>query len=141
MVDCEEKRISLPVIKEQKLNLDMIWKILKDLIGKDLSKYSLPVFLNEPLSILQKTGEMMFFTNLLTQASQEEDSLKRIALVATYSITSQLLVMGRTAKPFNSMLGETYELVTPRFRFFGETVSHHPPIDCVNCQGEGFELY
>ena len=52
VVGCEEKRLSLPVMKEQKLNLDMIWKILKDLIGKDLSKYSLPVFLNEPLSIL-----------------------------------------------------------------------------------------
>ena len=71
VVDCEEKRLSLPVMKEQKLNLDMIWKILKDLIGKDLSKYSLPVFLNEPLSILQKTGEMMFFTDLLTKASKE----------------------------------------------------------------------
>jgi hypothetical protein len=31
------------------------------------------------------------------------------------------------------MLGETYELVTPKFRFFGETVSHHPPIDSINC--------
>ena len=50
--DCDERRISLPFVKEQKLNLDMVWKILKDLIGKDLSKYSLPVFLNEPLTIL-----------------------------------------------------------------------------------------
>jgi hypothetical protein len=59
--DCDEKRISLPLIKEKKLNLDMIWKILKELVGKDISKYSLPIFLNEPMTILQKSGEMMFF--------------------------------------------------------------------------------
>jgi hypothetical protein len=44
----------------------MCWKLLKDLVGKDLSKFSLPVFLNEPTTILQKSAEMMFFTNFLT---------------------------------------------------------------------------
>jgi oxysterol-binding protein 1 len=49
----------------------MCWKLLKDLVGKDLSKFSLPVFLNEPTTILQKSAEMMFFTNFLTLASKE----------------------------------------------------------------------
>lgn len=31
-----------------------IWRILKSVIGQDLSRVSLPVCLNEPLSILQK---------------------------------------------------------------------------------------
>ena len=67
--DCTDVRLSLPATKEPKLNLDMCWKLLKDLVGKDLSKFSLPVFLNEPTSILQKTAEQMFFTDYLTQAS------------------------------------------------------------------------
>lgn len=76
---------------------------------------------------------MMYFTNFLTDASKELDSLKRLILVATWSVTSNMLIIGRTAKPFNPLLGETYELVTPKYRFFAEQVSHHPPIQCMNC--------
>jgi len=38
------------------------------------------------------------------------------------------LTKGRTKKPFNPMLGETYELVTEEYRFLSEQVSHHPPV-------------
>jgi len=29
-----------------------VWKIIKDSIGKDLSKFAVPVYLNEPISML-----------------------------------------------------------------------------------------
>jgi hypothetical protein len=35
-----------------------IFKILKDCIGKDLSKFCVPVYFNEPISMLQKVAEM-----------------------------------------------------------------------------------
>lgn len=38
------------------------------------------------------------------------------------------------------MLGETYELITPQFRFFSEHVSDQPPVSVINCQGEGYEF-
>ena len=50
-------------------------------------------------------------------------------------------VIGRLAKPFNPLLGETYEIVNSKFRFFIETVSHHPPIAVFDCQGENFRYY
>jgi hypothetical protein len=37
-----------------------------------------------------------------------------------WSASSNLLITGRTAKPFNPLLGETYELVTPKYRFYSE---------------------
>lgn len=141
MAGFDDVRKSLPIFKEPKLDLGMMWKLFKDLVGKDLSKFSLPVFLNEPLTVLQKAGEMQFFNSLITQASLEEDPVKRITLIAVHSAASQNLICGRTAKPFNPMLGETYELVTPNYRFFSESVSHHPPIACTNCQGDGYEIY
>ena len=58
--------------------------LIKAVVGKDLSKYSLPVFINEPLTILQKTAEILCFTDLLTTASIEKDPLKRMALIVTY---------------------------------------------------------
>lgn len=60
--------------------------------------------------------------------------------VAVYSIAKFSQVAGRVCKPFNPMLGETFEVVTPTYRAFTEQVSHHPPINAIVCQGEGFEL-
>lgn len=40
---------------------------------------------------------------------------------------------GRLGKPFNALLGETYELVTPTYRAISEAVSHHPPVTALNC--------
>lgn len=31
--------------------------ILKDMVGKDITKYSFPVVVNEPLTVLQKAAE------------------------------------------------------------------------------------
>jgi len=44
------ERTELPVSKP---NVKVsVWKIIKDSIGKDLSKFAVPVYLNEPISML-----------------------------------------------------------------------------------------
>ena len=65
-----EPRMMLPQREEVKINLEMCWKLLKGLAGKDITKFSLPVFLNEPLSLSQKAAEMMFFNDLLDKATE-----------------------------------------------------------------------
>ena len=57
-------RNRLPVSRNptQKFN---IWKILKDTIGKDMSKIAVPVYFNEPLSFLQRFTEDMTYNNIL----------------------------------------------------------------------------
>jgi hypothetical protein len=41
------------------------------------------------------------------------------------------------AKPFNPLLGETFEFVKPgKYKFFAEQVSHHPPITAYVCLGD-----
>ena len=48
--------------------------------------------------------------------------------------------MGRMDKPFNPFLGETFELITPTFKFLAECVSHHPTVIALHVQGEGFDV-
>lgn len=48
-------------------------------------------------------------------------------------IQGAFVIPKRLGKPFNPLLGETYELVTSKFRLFSESVSHHPPVFCLNC--------
>lgn len=53
--------------------------------------------------------------------------------VAAWSITRFQPLNDRIMKPFNSLLGETYEIVTPTYRAVAEAVSHHPPVVALNC--------
>jgi hypothetical protein len=45
-------------------------------------------------------------------------------------------------KPFNPLLGETYEFVpkNKKFRFLAEQVSHHPPIGVSRCEADTYVL-
>ncbi|KAI5860628.1 oxysterol binding protein [Durotheca rogersii] len=107
-----------------------LWGILKSMIGKDMTKMTLPVSFNEPTSLLYRTGEDMEYANLLDMAADRSDSIERLLYVAAFAASEFASTIGRVAKPFNPLLGETFEYARPDkgYRFFIEQVSHHPPI-------------
>lgn len=47
-----------------------LWSIMKNCIGKDLSKIPMPVNFNEPLSMLQRIAEDFEYSELLDQAAK-----------------------------------------------------------------------
>jgi hypothetical protein len=51
-IDCESLRLTINSTANIKIKPSVIWKLLKDIIGKDLSTFAMPVFVNEPVSIL-----------------------------------------------------------------------------------------
>ncbi|XP_068166532.1 oxysterol-binding protein 2 isoform X2 [Antennarius striatus] len=122
-----QRRTHIPDKPNYSLNL---WSIMKNCIGKELSKIPMPVNFNEPLSMLQRLSEDLEYHELLDKAARCDSSLEQMCLVAAFSISSYSTTVHRTAKPFNPLLGETYEL--DRLEEFGyrslcEQVSHHPP--------------
>ena len=54
----------------------------------------------------------MEYNSLIDQAIQEKDSIRRLAFIAAHNIASYTNLERSSSKPFNPMLGETYELVT-----------------------------
>ncbi|KAJ3625367.1 hypothetical protein Zmor_004291 [Zophobas morio] len=143
VMDLSSYRTQLPSNKSNKpLN---VWKFLKDCIGKDFSKIAMPIVLNEPLSGTQRFAEDLENAYLLTRAAQQATSVERLLyiccfVVALYKNTS------RTGKPFNPLLGETYEFDLMEDRNYGfrvccEQVSHHPPITAVHAEGNGWTFY
>lgn len=48
--------------------------------------------------------------------------------------------INRVKKPFNPILGETYEFACPKFKYISEQVSHHPPISVGYAENEHFEF-
>lgn len=104
---------------------------LRKNVGKDLSQISMPVSANEPLSLLQRAAEVMEYSSLLDKAAQSTDSVERLMYVTAFAlspISSSRVKERAIRKPFNPMLGETYELVREDqgFRFIAEKVSHRP---------------
>ncbi|XP_062146449.1 oxysterol-binding protein-related protein 2A isoform X1 [Alnus glutinosa] len=140
-----ERREKLPdpVEKEKGVSL---WSMIKDNVGKDLTRVCLPVYFNEPISSLQKCCEDMEYSFLLDQAyeyGKAGNSLQRVLNVAAFAVSGYASCEGRHCKPFNPLLGETYEADFPEkgIRFFSEKVSHHPTLIACHCEGRGWKFW
>ncbi|KAF3776544.1 Oxysterol-binding protein-related protein 1C [Nymphaea thermarum] len=136
------KKLPDPIEKEKGVSL---WSIIKDNIGKDLTKVCLPVYFNEPLSSLQKCFEDLEYSYLIDRAyewGKRGNNLMRILNVAAFAVSGYASTEGRNCKPFNPLLGETYEADYPDkgLRFFSEKVSHHPMIVACHCEGQGWKF-
>lgn len=105
---------------------------LRKNVGKDLSTISMPVSANEPLSFLQRASEQLEYSALLDEAANpSKSSIVRLLYITAFAISNLSIsrVKERAIrKPFNPMLGETFELVREDcgFRFIAEKVSHRP---------------
>ncbi|KAL8171264.1 LOW QUALITY PROTEIN: hypothetical protein V2J09_023068 [Rumex salicifolius] len=137
------KKLPDPVEKDKGVSL---WSIIKDNIGKDLTKICLPVYFNEPISSLQKGFEDLEYSYLLDRAyewGKRGNNLMRMLNVAAFAVSGYASTEGRSCKPFNPLLGETYEADFPDkgIRFISEKVSHHPMVMACHCDGQGWKFW
>ena len=133
------RTLPVPITETEGVNL---WNLLCKNIGKDLSKISMPVTLNEPLSTLQRLCEELEYSEPLEKAVKGETPLERLQWVVAFSISSYGSCNARAShKPFNPLLGETFECVRDDkgFKYISEQVSHHPPISAAHANGTGWE--
>ena len=140
--DCGHFRHALPAPAIPRKNIS-VWSILKQSIGKDLSKVAMPVILNEPISFLQRFCEDLEYVELLHSAFSLSNSIERLLYVAAFAISTYSTTQNRLGKPFNPLLGETFELVRDdlKMKVLCEQVSHHPPISALHCKSPGFEFW
>ncbi|XP_040417861.1 oxysterol-binding protein-related protein 6 isoform X8 [Cygnus olor] len=137
------RRTCLPAPSPDTSNINL-WNILRNNIGKDLSKVSMPVELNEPLNTLQHLCEELEYSELLDKAAETDDPYERMVLIAAFAASGYACTYFRAgSKPFNPVLGETYECIREDkgFRFFSEQVSHHPPISACHCESKNFVFW
>lgn len=144
----------------------------------------MPIVWNEPVSFLQRFTENVLYSYLLDRADECSDPIMRMQVsnsqndlhltkllffsssrqyVAAFAVSSISSNIDRLSKPFNPLLGETYEFVrwvgkrfrNPNilnnsrddlpFRYMSEQVSHHPPVSAFTCEskdgGERWRFY
>ncbi|KAG6526980.1 hypothetical protein ZIOFF_009067 [Zingiber officinale] len=130
---------------------DSYWKMMQKYIGSDVtSMVTLPVIIFEPMTMIQKMAELMEYSHLLDLADECEDPYMRLVYSSSWAI-SVYYAYQRTWKPFNPILGETYEMVNhggltfiseqvshSYAPAFGVEVSHHPPMGAAHAENEHF---
>lgn len=111
-------------------------KILRDAVGKDLTRMTVPVYFNEPLSFLQRATEDIEHSTILDLASDPSlaGTSKRASLIAAFVVSHYCATLGRTGKPFNPLLNETFDLInhSTGIAVISEQVSHHPPVTALH---------
>ena len=114
-------RFQLPFLKDGTIKVSL-WDVLKKSVGKDLWRISVPVYFNQPLGVIQNCAGVTEYLYLLDVAVNEVDEMKRMAYIAIQYATQYNNVerMGLN-KPFNPLLGETFEIVEDgKYCFIGE---------------------
>uniref|UniRef100_A0A8C6SNC1 Oxysterol binding protein-like 2a n=1 Tax=Neogobius melanostomus TaxID=47308 RepID=A0A8C6SNC1_9GOBI len=129
-----QRRKTLPAQMISRNNFS-VWSILKKCIGMELTKIAMPVVFNEPLSFLQRLSEYMEHTHLIHEACCLSDSIERMQVVAAFAVSAVASQWERTGKPFNPLLGETYELIredegyrliSEQLKFWGKSIEAEP---------------
>ncbi|GBP38692.1 Oxysterol-binding protein-related protein 1 [Eumeta japonica] len=156
---------SLPVAQFSRGDFSL-WSVLKNCVGKELSKITMPVVFNEPLSFLQRMLEYLEYAHLLRLAAEQTDPVARMEYIAVacwcaelkrgrkstkddslespikaFAVSALASNWERLGKPFNPLLGETYELQRPEFRAVCEQVSHHPPVSAFHADSPHFVFH
>ena len=127
-------RTELPFIKEPEPKLSFI-KLLSSSSWFTQKDLKIPVFYNEPLSILQKIASTFEYANILTNAATADSSERRILLIATFVISQFANIDCIFYKPFSPLLGETFEYTHQQeFSFIAEQVSLDPSITAWECK-------
>lgn len=134
------RRSKLPAPKPDTGDFSLCNLLFKN-IGKDLCKVSMPVTLNEPLCVLQRLSEELEYSELLDKAAETADKYERMVYIAAFAVSAYSSSYHRAGhKPFNPILGETFECIREDkgFKFIAEQVSHHPPVSVCHAESKNF---
>ncbi|KAF9987361.1 hypothetical protein BGZ65_004011 [Modicella reniformis] len=104
-------------------------------LGKttDLHRVTLPTFVLEPRSMLERITDFMSHPELINKANLIQDPVERFVAVTRYYLSGWHIKPRGVKKPYNPILGEQFRAQW-RFAdnseafFVAEQVSHHPPI-------------
>jgi oxysterol-binding protein-related protein 3/6/7 len=112
---------------------------LRKNVGKDFANIAMPASANEPTSALQRIAEQLEYSELLDTAASHEDPITRLLNISAFAISSfssNRVKERAIRKPFNPMLGETFELIREDkgYRLIAEKISHKPVRMAIQAQ-------
>jgi len=127
-------RFDTPALKKEvKYQRKLMWDFISGMgsklwEGANLTKISLPVGVFEPRSFVERISDCWIYYDYLERAAVTSDPVERMKLVIAFGVSGLVGTLD-ARKPFNPILGETYQGVYGcGAEFFSEQVCHHPPV-------------
>ncbi|RKP13404.1 hypothetical protein BJ684DRAFT_10098 [Piptocephalis cylindrospora] len=101
--------------------------------GMDLHRVTLPTFVLEPRSFLERITDFMSHPDLLLNISDAQEPEDRFVAIVLYFLSGWHIQPKGVKKPYNPTLGEFFRATWTqpdgsRAIFVSEQVSHHPPV-------------
>lgn len=130
-------------------NKSFLWHIIKQLRpGMDLSKVTLPTFILEPRSFLEKLADYYYHCDILSDAVSIDNPVSRLINIVKWYLSGFYKKPKGPKKPYNPILGEKFRCfwdhpkTQSRTFFIAEQVSHHPPISAfhVSNRKDGYTI-
>jgi len=134
--------INQELLKKQKTVLSHMVKEFGSAIlsGKSIMSISLPVGIFEARSQIEREAHnLLYAPYFLGKASKIDDTLEQFKFTVTHFIASMHVTVN-PQKPFNPILGETFQGMIGDCPVYGEQISHHPPITAIQLLGKGFKV-
>jgi hypothetical protein len=109
--------------------------------GKSIMSMSLPVEIFDTASMLEVLANMMgFFPRFISEAVNATDPIEQMKFV-TMSFVLLTSCFPNAVKPFNPVLGETFQGLLGGIPIYLEQTFHHPPVSALYIRTPDFETY
>jgi hypothetical protein len=111
------------------------------LTGKGIMNISLPIEIFGTDSNLERIARgYIYAPRFLEPASLCTDPIRRLQLVFCFGLGFSLGYI-KMEKPFNPILGETFQGQIDGCPVYGEQTSHHPPVSSMLVMGRGYRVH
>lgn len=101
--------------------------------GCDLTRITLPTFILEKKSMLERITNAFYTPQILLEANDTDDAVERFLLVVKWYLSCWHIAPKAVKKPLNPILGEVFACQWPEIpggssaHYISEQTSHHPP--------------
>lgn len=129
--------------KQKGIVKEIIGSVIKNIAsGLGAVSISLPVRIFEPRSAGERFIDKFSFANLfLNSAALLDNPVERLKKVMAFAV-SGLYLGAKQEKPFNPLLGETFQGTFPDgTEIYVEHTSHNPPRDHFDIMGKGYRMW
>ena len=110
------------------------------LTGKGILNISLPVDIFCRESNIERAAMSFGYFPLYIEKVINSDPLDQLKAIIS-SVMGGSLIYLTMEKPFNPILGETYQCWIDGCPVYYEQIAHHPPIASYLMKGRGYDLY
>mmetsp|Transcript_7502 Transcript_7502/g.18749 ORF Transcript_7502/g.18749 Transcript_7502/m.18749 type:complete len:413 (-) Transcript_7502:521-1759(-) len=105
--------------------------------GMDLSRVTLPTFILEPRSFLEKCSDFMAHGSMILDLNKMQDPTQRMIAISKWYLSGWYFKPPGVKKPYNPILGEVFRCRWEHgdkgtTYYVAEQVSHHPPISAFH---------